>query len=447
MKALGIDLGTTKVAVIVYDSETATSVAINSPHYAALNCQDQTVFEQDVCKIAACTEQLIAQLPKDLRQSISAVGITGQMHSLLLKSASGVSPLITWQDHRCGADRIEKFNRLSGLNLREGFGGTTLARLSADNQLPADKTLQASTISDYLAALLTGNDFIVTDPTHAASWGIYDTAGKCWNQPALKALNIPMEILPEIRPSGAVIGHISAEYSRKFALPEDAVVINALGDNQASILGTGKDFDHEIYLTLGTGAQLSMTTLQIPTQLPENIEVRPFPGGRHLLVSAPLCGGAAFAMLADTVNSFRTALGEEPLPRKQLMDKLDALGMEYIRQNGEPELCIKPHFLGERHAPELRGTLSGLTLDNATPGALAAALAWGIVRNLKANFPPEELAQRTTVIGSGNAVRLVKSIQHAIKTEFNLPLQLSDKQEEAATGAAQLALQALTQAC
>ena len=68
-----------------------------------------------------------------------------------------------------------------------------------------------------------------------------------------------------------------------------------------------------------------------------------------------------------------------------------------------------------------------------------AALALGIVRNLKAGFAPELIAGKREVIGSGNAVRLLKSIQWAIRHEFGLPLRLPDTREEAATGAALLA--------
>ena len=77
--------------------------------------------------------------------------------------------------------------------------------------------------------------------------------------------------------------------------------------------------------------------------------------------------------------------------------------------------------------------------------ALAAALAFGIVRNLKRNFPVEELTNRKAVIGSGNAVRLLQCIQYAIKQEFALPLKLASGKEEAACGVAIQALSSIQQ--
>ena len=441
MKALGIDLGTTKVAAIIYDETSGVEAVASQPHNAAAANSDPTVFEQDVNMIMLCAEQLLSQLPEKLLAGISAIGVTGQMHSLLLRNGKEISPLVTWQDRRCGQALLDNFNRQSGLDLHEGFGGTTLAYLAQKKFLtPA---MQTATISDFLTMRLSGNQKVITDPTHAASWGLYDPGSRSWNRSAIEKLNIPTDILPEIRPCGSVIGTVSAEYKCKYNLPVGTKIINAIGDNQASITGTGNNFENEIFLTLGTGAQLSMVCSDIPEKLPANIELRPFPGDRQLMVSAPLCGGAAFAVLADTINNFRVTLKEEKLERGKLLDKLDECAMEYIQTNGEPEIRIDPHFLGERYAPDLRGSIDGLTLTNATPGALAAALAFGIVRNLKKDFPPDVIRSRQVVIGSGNAVRFIKSIQYAIEKEFSLPLILSPEREEAAVGAARQALAAL----
>ncbi len=438
MKTLGIDLGTTKVAVVVYDDRNGTETVVSGAHHGAVPSREPTVFEQDPAGIMECLTELLAQIPREQRSAVSAVGITGQMHSLLLKDGARTSNLITWQDHRCGGEAIARFNRISGLKLREGFGGASLARMAAAGEL--HRELRAAALGDYLASEITGSRTVITDPTHAASWGIYDCGSGDWNFAALGALGIPPEILPEIRPCGAVIGHVSEAFGRANGLPVAAKVVNAIGDNQASILGTGEDFEREIYLTLGTGAQLSVVCRETPSALPEKVEVRPFPGNRQLLVSAPLCGGAAFAFLADAVNRFRTALGEAALERGKLLNRLDALGMEYLRGHGEPSITIQPHFLGERYDPGLRGSVNGLTLENAEPGALTAALAFGIVRTLKEDFPAEALSARSVVIGSGNAVRLNQCIRYAVEQEFALPLRLSAGCEEAAAGAAKQAL-------
>ena len=437
MKTIGIDLGTTKVAVVVINEAGTVEKVVSRVHHGKLETAVPGAAEQDAGKIFDCVRNLLEELPQQVRQEVGAVGITGQMHSLLIRGEEGLSPLVTWQDCRCGQEMISEFNRVSGLSLHEGFGGLTLARLAAEGRL--DDTMQAATISDMLVAELTGNNVILTDPTHAASWGIYDYTRNDWAFDALAKLSIPNAILPSIRASGSVAGRMSAEASTKYGLAAGIPVVNAIGDNQASVLGTGCDVKQELYLTLGTGAQLSAVVDSMPANIPAELEIRPFPGGRFLLVSAPLCGGSAFAWLADTINNFRRDLGDAELPRHELLDRLDELALEEL-QTGETELVILPHFLGERHDSALRGTVCGLTLNNTTPGKLAAALAVGIVRNLMRPFPVDLLRTRKVVIGSGNAVRLVKSIQFAIEQEFGLPLQISQMPEEAASGAAKQAM-------
>lgn len=438
-KLLGIDLGTTKVAAVITDENGKLLAAANAAHNAGSPDSAGRAL-QGVPQILDCVRKVVCELPAEERAQVAAIGVTGQMHSLLLGNGETVSPLTTWQDQQCSEEFLARVNSAAGITLRNGFGGATLARLAAENAL--GNWDFCATISDYLTALLAGNSSIVTDPTHAASWGIFDIAANKWNEKALAVLNIPSELLPEVRPCGEKIGKLSQKYAAELGLPQGISVINAIGDNQASILGTGKNVAEEIYLTLGTGAQLSMVLDKHPGTTAESLEVRPFPGGRFLLVSAPLCGGAAFAWLADTVNQFRRAFGEAELPRTHLLDELDNMGVKEL-EKGEPELTVSPHFLGERHLAGATGTITGLTLENCTPGKLAAGLAAGIVRNLKNGFQAEQLQGRTKVIGSGNAVRLVKSIQIMIGREFGLPLELADGREEAATGAALQAARAL----
>ena len=106
MKTVGIDLGTTKVAVVVYDSRNGLEEAVSAAHHAARKCGDPRAFEQDPEKILNCVTELLARLPAPQRSAAAAVGITGQMHSLLLRDGKRVSELITWQDHRCGAEAV-----------------------------------------------------------------------------------------------------------------------------------------------------------------------------------------------------------------------------------------------------------------------------------------------------------------------------------------------------
>lgn len=243
---LGIDLGTTKIAAVIADESFFPVAVASAPHNASLPAGENAA-EQNVVAILACLHDLILQLPADLRQQVAAIGVTGQMHSVLLIHGKEVSPLVTWQDRRCGEANLSEWNRLSGLTFRDGFGGATLARLAAAGQL--GQWTAAATIGDFVTAALAGNERIVTDPTHAASWGLYDLAANCWHEDAVAKLHIPLDLLPEIRPCGSTVGPLCAAESERLGIPSGIPVCNAIGDNQASILGTGSDFASEVYLT------------------------------------------------------------------------------------------------------------------------------------------------------------------------------------------------------
>jgi sedoheptulokinase len=97
---------------------------------------------------------------------------------------------------------------------------------------------------------------------------------------------------------------------------------------------------------------------------------------------------------------------------------------------------VTPHFLGERHAPALRGTIARLGPDALSLGSLARGLAHGIAANLRDMLPPQVLAGRRQLVGSGNALRRNALLRVMVEEVFGLPLVMSNSREEAALGAA-----------
>lgn len=437
MLTLGIDLGTTKTAAVLFDAGAPDAAqALSAEHRAALPSAPGHA-EQDVSAICSSVLHLLRQFPPDRLARVDAIGLTGQMHSVLLCRGDEASPLVTWQDRRASAaGHLDEFRRRSGRPLSDGFGAVTLAELAQNGELIHWE--RAATLPGWVAARLTGDPgSAASDPTFAASWGIFSPETGGWDTEAANALGIPVHMLPRILPSGSEAGRTHGVPG----IPDGVPVIVPIGDNQASVLGTARDLDRELFLTLGTGAQLSfvLTPQQAAgIKLPPAAELRPFLDGKLLAVAAPLCGGKAWAWLGDTVNGFLRALGLPPLPEKQLLDSLDAMALQ---SDAASNLQVAPHFLGERQAPGEFGSIRGITLDNFTLPNLAAALAAGIVRGLAEIFPSKLYRGRTCVAGSGNAVRLCRSIQREIERQFSLPLEIRSVREEAALGAAKLAAQ------
>lgn len=438
---LGIDIGTTKVAAVIYDTVQRCILSCASKNTQADLDRGEWLSEQSVDKIFQALDEVIDSLDPDQKKQVSAIGATGQMHGVVLWNGNEVSPLITWKDRRASGQKLTaEINRIPGAEkLKDGFGITSMACLARENKL--GNWSCAATIHDYLVYRICGLTRPVMDPGNAASWGCFDVCGSVWNVETIKALNIPECLLPEIVPSGAVAGHFVTAFAEKWGIPAGVPVTAALGDNQASILFSSDKPEREIYLTLGTGAQLTVIVNKaelLELEMTPAMEIRPYVDGCYIAVAAPLCGGQAFAWLADTVQGWLKELGLPELSEYELFRKLDALGLE----GDSASLAVKPNFLGERHNPELTGCIDNIGLDNFSLSNLAASLSRGIVANMKNMISPSLLVDKKCVIGSGNAVRRLNAIQKMIEQEFALPLVVKDSKEEAACGAAILSSKA-----
>jgi sedoheptulokinase len=445
---LGLDIGTSKIAAVIVD-EDGPAVALSARAHGADLPTGHGLSEQDPRKLLESAAALVRGLPEQHRRSIAAVGVTGQMHGVLVLDARGnpLGPLVTWQDGRCSdGSFLEELNRRTGARLRTGYGCATLAWYASRGELPggAGSAASAATIHDWIASGMCGLAAPVTDPTDAASWGLFDLDALAWDSPAVRAAGIPEGLLPTVVPCGRVIGETSRATAELFGIPAGIPVSAAIGDNQASLLATLHEPEKELALTLGTGGQLSAVqpggakAVALPSDAPW--EQRPYPGPRLLAVAASLCGGSAWKWLAQAAASWQSELGLPEVAPDEIYALLNTLGARESDAQGSAGLVVHPHFLGERHDPSLRGSIEGISLDNLSVGALAAALAWGICANLRDMLPPGLRAGRIRLVGSGNALDKNPLLRRAAEEVFAMPLLMDAPREAAAVGAARLVL-------
>ena len=435
---LGIDVGTTKIAAVVADGRGRVEAAVSRAHEAGLSTREGRA-EQDAALLLDETWAVVRDLPEALRRRVQGVGVTGQMHGVVLLDAANtpLTPLITWQDGRCLEDEtfLDALYETTGHRLHTGYGLATLAWIQRHRQLPAEAGA-ASTIHDLVVTHLCHLPRPVTDPSDAASWGFFDLQTMTWDAAALERSGVPLSILPALRSFGSVAGSVDQQSASALGLPEGCPVRVAIGDLQASLLGTIRDPDHDVALTVGTGGQATVITARSidAGAVRPACMYWPYPGHRTAIVAASLSGGAAWAWLVDSVVAWLDDLNVETPARGAIFETINALGLD-----APDELAVASHFLGERHDPSLRGSIHGITLSNFSIGALARGLARSIVQNLHAMLPPEVLEDRTRIVGSGNALRRAPLLQRMAEDVFGLPLVLVDGREEAATGAALVA--------
>src|SRR5439155_4785850 len=139
-------------------------------------------------------------------------------------------------------------------------------------------------------------------------------------------------------------------------LPASVPVFGAIGDNQASFLGSVANPKHSVLVNVGTGGQVAAFIDRFTFD--PRLETRPFPHGGYLLVCPGLCGGRTYA----TLERFFRQVGGQVFD----LSKQDAL---YPAMNrlaaavppGADGLRCEPFFTGTRQDPELRASWSGMS--------------------------------------------------------------------------------------
>lgn len=442
---LGIDIGTSKVAAVIADCGGVLAAAASAPHGAELEAPAGR-SEQGAEALIAAAWRLVRQLPRAERARVTAVGVTGQMHGCVLADsrAQALSPLFTWQDQRCEQTPgfLDELRARTGHRLATGFASATLAWLLARGALPTNASC-AATIADLLVQRLCGLPRPVTDATQAASWGLFDLRRLAWDEEAIAASGIPRRLFPEVLACGAQAGTLAAGPARELGLPGGIPVAAGIGDNQASIVAALDQPQRQLLLSLGTGGQLSAVmpagTLKERSPAAASWEYRPHVDGLYAVVAASLAAGSAWKWLAGLCASWVRDLGGVPPAEAEVYERLNSLGAEAAASGAGAGLLVRPNLLAERHDPALRGSIEGIGPGNMGLGALAWALAQGIVRNLRDMMPQEALGGRTSVVGTGNALRRNRLLRTAAEAVFGLALTVPESREEAAVGAALVA--------
>ncbi len=420
--SVGLDIGTTTISAAVVDLLTGRQTAAYTvANDSTIPCQESFRHEQDPNRILRRIWEVLRKIEVNC-PSISAIGVTGQMHGMLYvdHEGSAVSPLYTWQDTRAGElfdDKhtyCQELSRQTGMDIQSGYGFATHFYNSCNCLVPED-AVSLCTIMDYVVMQLTGRKTPLIHPSNAASLGLYDLK----NGFAETAIPLPGFVWPQVSHGEGLAGYYHG-------IP----VTVAIGDNQASFFGAVPGEEGAVLVNYGTGSQISLRLKEVPTYIPAGMELRPYHSGTYLLCGSALCGGRAYAMLENFFRLYQAAVGAAGGKQYEVMNRL---AQEHLQM--EDPVTVKTTFCGTRQNPTLRGAITEIGEENFTPGAFVVGVLRGMAGELHemllaCGVRPEKL------IASGNAVRQNPAFQKILAETFGLPLQLPNVKEEAAFGAA-----------
>lgn len=421
---LGIDIGTSTISIVLAEPNGRQIVSHTLRNESTLSGHPHNNI-QDPDWIYATIEKMYAQLRATY--NICAIGITCQMHGILYvdKHGRAVSPLYTWEDEMGqqltsqGKTYLEELNQRTPTGFVKGiaYGSLTHFVLTYSGQLP-DEAVCFCSIGDYVGLRLTEQKQPMIHVSIAASFGLYNLEQHCFDVNAIRCAEMDPSYFPEILHGHTCLG------KDRYGIP----VSVAIGDNQASFLGSVTDFGSEVLLNLGTGGQISCYTDKIISDV--RIDTRPLLENSFLAVYTSHCGGRAYAALEQF---FREVLALAGVSGDNLYSQMNTIAQQSMPYS---PIQVQTAFCGSRLDPQATGSMSGITLENFTPQSMILGFMTGICKELYPFF--EELSRTRnfcSITGSGNLIRRNTAMQNIIERVFKLPLKLSETTEEAAMGA------------
>jgi glycerol kinase len=215
------------------------------------------------------------------------------------------------------------------------------------------------TVDSYLIWRLTGGRVHATDATNAARTLLYDIRKGRWSATICELLDIPMEMLPEVRDSAGDFGMTRADLFGR-----EIPILGVAGDQQAATVGQACFAPGMMKSTYGTGCFALLNTGETPVSSRNRLltTIAYQLGGRptYALEGSIFVAGAVVQWLRDGLKIIREAKETQPLA-----------------ESADPgqNVILVPAFVG-LGAPywnaECRGAVFGLT-RNSGPAELARA--------------------------------------------------------------------------
>jgi xylulokinase len=370
---LGIDTSTTATKAVLVD-EAGAVVGIGSSEYG-FDAPQPLWSEQEP---ALWWDGTIGAIRSVLRStgvdapSIAAVGLTGQMHGLVLLDSSDrvLRPAILWNDQRTGHACVEireavGFDRLVEITGNDAVPGLTAPKLVWVRDHEPDVWRRAAHVllpKDYVRLELTGEHAL--DKADGAGTLLFELAARDWSAEILDALRIPREWLPPTFEGPVATGTVTARAAAATGLRAGTPVVAGGGDQSANGVGVGAVAPGTVALSLGTSGVIFAAT-DAPLYEPRG-RVHAFchaiPARWHLM-SVMLSAAGSLRWFRDTF-----APGE---PFEALVETATD-----VRAASEG-LYFLPYLSGERSPhpdPLARGAFLGLNLGHDRRHLLRAVL-------------------------------------------------------------------------
>ena len=327
---MSLDLGTTSCRTILFDKK-GQICSVAQKEFTQHFPQPGWV-EHDAEEIWATQKGLMFEALEKLgveMSDIAGIGITNQRETTVVWDKITGRPIckaIVWQCRRTAeyCDQLkaqgltEMFREKTGLVLDAYFSGTKLKWI-LDNVPNARQRAEAGellfgTIDTWIIWKLTNGKVHVTDYSNASRTLLFNIHTLEWDEEILKILDIPRQMLPEVKPSSCVYGNTEA---RIFG--QEVPIAGAAGDQQCALFGQTCFEPGEAKNTYGTGGFMLMNTGTKPVASKNGL-VTTIAWGvdgkvEYALEGSIFVAGAAIQWLRDQLGLIRNSAESEECAR------------------------------------------------------------------------------------------------------------------------------------
>jgi xylulokinase len=381
---LGLDVSTTATKAVLVD-ERGNVLGVGSSAYG-LETPRPRWAEQDPDLWCRAAQESIAQALEEAGLegvAIGGIGLTGQMHGLVLVDESGrpLRPAILWNDQRAAAQcdemrerlGLERLVRITGNDAFPGFTAPKLLWVRRHEPEIYARIHRVLLPKDYLRFFLTGG--YATDRAGAGGTLLLDLESRDWSPELLAAFDIPPEWLPPTHEGTATTGVVSAQAAQITGLAAGTPVVGGGGDQAAQAVGVGAVASGGVALTLGTSGVVFAASERPLFEARGRLHAFPHavPGRWHVM-GVMLSAAGSLAWYRDTLAT--------DTEYEVLMEGAAAV------EPGSEGLTFLPYLSGERTphaAPFARAAFVGLTLRHGRDHMTRAVLegvAFGLRDNL-----------------------------------------------------------------
>jgi xylulokinase len=372
---LGLDIGTSSAKALLLDergaavAEAGAGYRVERPRPGWAETHPERWWEAVVAAVR--------QLPAPARAAVRGVGVSGQMHGVVLADAAGapVRPAILWTDGRssgCLARYPAGADRTTGNAVTAGMTGPTLLWLAEHEPAALRAARWALLAKDWLRLRLTGE--AATDPSDATGTSLADRDG-AWAEALVAGLGLPAALLPPVREAAQTSGALLPAAADALGLPRGLPVATGAGDTLAAALGAGLQRVGDAQLAIGSSAQVIVPRSGWPGFSPRlNVYRSALPAGhpRWCQMAAMLNGGLALEWARGTLG----------------LSWEEAYARAFTEEAARSGAIFLPYLTGERTPwmdPHLRGGWLGLgPADDA--GSLMRAAMTGVAFGIRAGL-------------------------------------------------------------